>query len=121
MASSANARKLIAPSPWRSDKYLLPEEVDGQPPKEVREPARAVARGKRICRLHCVGHGWAYRWDHQLAVVEMVPAPLYYEQAGGRPSTRPAWSTVRRARRAPGGSARRGARRSGRRGRRSFT
>jgi hypothetical protein len=37
--------------------------------------------------------------------------------AGARPSTRPGWSTRRRARRAPGGRQRRGTRRSGRRGR----
>src|SRR5437867_5121204 len=37
-------------------------------------------------------------------------------RAGARRSTRPGWSTRRRARQAPGGSARRGTRRSGRRG-----
>jgi hypothetical protein len=42
----------------------------------------------------------------------------YDERAGARRSTRPGWSTCRRARPAPDGSARRGKRRSGRRGRR---
>ncbi len=41
-----------------------------------------------------------------------------YGEAGARPFTRPAWSTPLRARRAPDGSARRGTRRSARRGRR---
>jgi hypothetical protein len=40
----------------------------------------------------------------------------YWTDGATRRSTQPAWSTRRRARRAPDGSARRGTRRSGRRG-----
>src|SRR2546425_12386875 len=45
-------------------------------------------------------------------------SPGTTRRAGARPSTRPGWSTRRRARPAPGGSVRRGARRSEARGRR---
>src|SRR6267142_1068670 len=47
-------------------------------------------------------------------------SPATTSAAGEQPSTRPGWSTRPRARRAPGGSARRGTRRRGRRGRLSL-
>jgi hypothetical protein len=59
-------------------------------------PAAGALAG---CNASDIGHGWAYRWDYNWQLSRWCQT--YYEQAGARRSTRPGWSTPRRARAAP--------------------